>query len=491
MRDADTQVEEGEVDTAEPQPTKVYIRGFDHNWKPADLRNYVREAAYGVDAQFKRIEWINDTSANLLYETDDAAIEALGLFSADGIVGERLEEREAKKAEAHPDSSLVVRQAVVGDVKIERAAQYSKFYLHNPAYDPSERKRKRHDDHRERAVYRKREGYDRRRNDNQEQPFDVNLYDDDDDSAMQTRRRSASSGSGVASSRHSRRQLAHDDVDLFAGKQSGRLRGARSASPGRDGDGRYGFAENEGASKRQAPRAISPPASRASQSLNNRVARDVMKTELFPNRSSNNDLFPSKRQHTLGDNNSNNDLLSSRGATTADRSRPRDLFPSSPSHRRQDAQDMKLIDVAEQIGKYHLDSNTGSDRPDPHAYQPPGRAPSQTRIGASRGGDLFSRVSGGPGTKSSERGRLRAQEESPGFSFKGAAGLGAGSDAPSGNGSSGFSIRGASKEKVENPLVKELFPIKAGAGSGNGKDLFDGRIKGRGRGKRMGAGDLI
>lgn len=42
------------------------------------------------------------------------------------------------------------------------------------------------------------------------------------------------------------------------------------------------------------------------------------------------------------------------------------------------------------------------------------------------------------------------------------------------NDSGGFSILGASREKVENPLVKELFPTRSG-----GKNLFDGRIKGR------------
>jgi hypothetical protein len=54
---------------------------------------------------------------------------------------------------------------------------------------------------------------------------------------------------------------------------------------------------------------------------------------------------------------------------------------------------------------------------------------------------------------------------------------------------SGFSILGASRERTQNPLVKELFPLKSGGGEG-GKDLFDGRIKGRGAQRRR-AEDLF
>ncbi|KAF2722444.1 hypothetical protein K431DRAFT_345476 [Polychaeton citri CBS 116435] len=483
MRDVQAQAEEGEVDTSEPQPTKVFLRGFDHFWKPNDLRNYVRDTAKSVDELFKRIEWINDTSANLIYETEDAAAEALGLLSVDEVLGETLQEREAKRPESHPESQLYVRQAVVGDVKMEKAAQYSKFYLYNPQFDPSERKRKREEDHRQRSVYRKREGYGRRRH--EEEPFDVNLYDDDEP-ATQPRRNSVSSGSADARPKHPRRKLAYDDEDLFASKQTGRLRGARSASPNRDGDGKYGFAENEGATRRQTARAVTPPLARGSRNLDNRVARDVLKTELFPNKGSGPDLFPNKSRLTTG---GEYDLFPGRSNSTARQGRPREgAFPSSPSHRRQDAQDMKLIDVAEQIGKYNLDGAVEPSLQGSRTYREvTGRAPSQTRNGAGKGSDLFSRVTGGPTAKSSDRGRLNGQDP-PGFSFKGAATGGNRSQGASG--AAGFSIRGASREQVENPLVKELFPLKAGTDRG-GKDLFDGRIKGRGRGKRMGADDLI
>lgn len=56
--------------------------------------------------------------------------------------------------------------------------------------------------------------------------------------------------------------------------------------------------------------------------------------------------------------------------------------------------------------------------------------------------------------------------EDTGFSIKGA-------------GENGFSILGASRERTQNPLVKELFPLKA-TNSEGGRDLFDGRMKGRG-----------
>lgn len=60
----------------------------------------------------------------------------------------------------------------------------------------------------------------------------------------------------------------------------------------------------------------------------------------------------------------------------------------------------------------------------------------------------------------------KTADDHPGFSIKGTA-----------KATSDFSILGAAKEAPVNPLVKELFPMKSG---NTGKELFDGRIKGRG-----------
>ncbi|KAI7176648.1 hypothetical protein KC324_g9794 [Hortaea werneckii] len=95
------------------------------------------------------------------------------------------------------------------------------------------------------------------------------------------------------------------------------------------------------------------------------------------------------------------------------------------------------------------------------------------------GESSYGRLQNGPSLSNSQ-----PEDDGPGFSFKGA-----GKNADSG----GFIFKGASsKEKTENPLVKELFPLnKSGAGGrSGGKDLFDGRIKGRGNQRRR-AEDLF
>jgi hypothetical protein len=149
-------------------------------------------------------------------------------------------------------------------------------------------------------------------------------------------------------------------------------------------------------------------------------------------------------------------------------------------------------EVATAIGQYNLDGAYEFD--DTDAYPGPsraGRKPKSTDAPNNAGRDLFARVSGGPQGSSSNNnsnGRLRESDQSSsrdqGFSFKGA---GAGKAEP------GFSILGASESNNSNNrerganLAKELFPHRAGASNGRseapngGRDLFDGRIKGRAR----------
>jgi hypothetical protein len=154
-------------------------------------------------------------------------------------------------------------------------------------------------------------------------------------------------------------------------------------------------------------------------------------------------------------------------------------------------------EVATAIGQYNLDGAYEFNDADTYTYPGPsraGRKPKSTDAANNAGRDLFARVSGGPQGSSSSNvnGRLRENDQpsssrDQGFSFKGA---GAGKAEP------GFSILGASesngngsnnRERGAN-LAKELFPHRAGAnGNGRseapngGRDLFDGRIKGRAR----------
>ena len=266
-------------------------------------------------------------------------------------------------------------------------------------------------------------------------------------------------------SSHGRRKVRYDhvDTDLVASQANGRLRD-RSASPDRDGDGRYGFADD------QPQRQTAPPRAPRAGS-NNRGARDEIKKDLFADKQRSTPLT-NGNGHTNG--NDRPDLFAdrvSRPVTPRTQSKP-DLFAdrmNSATHRRQDARDLDVEQATSKMGQYHINNDGGSDfKAD--AYNRSDRKPK---------GDLFSRITGGPAVDKSY-GRLHDRPAGGDFSFKGASAQ---------DEDGGFSIMGASRAKAENPLVKELFPMKAGGGEKK-KDLFDGRIKGRGSGRRR-AEDLF
>jgi len=474
MNGVEEAAEEGEVDANAPERTKVHIRGVD-SFAPRDVRNFAGEH-YALD-QFQRMQWVDDTSLNLVYATEAAAEEALQALSAEEMV-DPLQLRAAKRLSTHPDVELFVRQAVASDVKIQNARVNSAFYLNNPQYDPETRfqdgRKRRFDDGRR---YRNRDydnDYKRRRMDvgdemysrrgSKDEPFNVDLYDDAPAAkpARMERKDSYSSGS-----EYGRKRVRYED-DLMPGKEDGRLRN-RSASPMRDGDGRFGFSDNQPRRRTARPRSPTPPRIRAGR--DNRAARDNIRKELFPEKKATNGTA-FMNGHTNGNTIELFPNLSSPPKA------PRELL-----HRRQDAHDLDreysqkhrdVVEVTKNFGRCNFD---GADEyQDAYAYSD--RPPRRSRKENEQPRDLFSRIDGGATAKmDSSYGRLRDRprssrgDDEAGFSFKGA-----------GNGGSGgFSILGASRDRAENPLVKELFPLKAGGGgSGGKKDLFDGRIKGRG-----------
>ncbi|KAI4851832.1 hypothetical protein E4T44_01891 [Aureobasidium sp. EXF-8845] len=281
-------------------PTKIHIRGLD-NLTTDNIRLFAGEY-YSLD-DFQRVEWIDDTSANLIYESEQAAQEALIALSdlPDGHNVAPLQMRSAKPLPSNPDTQLYIRQATLADKKAPRAHERSRFYLMNPDHDPRERKGDY--DNRKRGPRR-----DNRQRDEAPKPFDVDMYDDaveespalgydDEDDRRNTRRRDD-------------RPRRPRGGDLFAGKETGRLRD-RSASPVRDGDGRYGFDQEQPARRTARRRTISPvprkkdliPAARASKGpIELLPAKNTSKTfgldapvvstsppkrnrELFPNKS--------------------------------------------------------------------------------------------------------------------------------------------------------------------------------------------------------------
>ncbi|EPE09481.1 hypothetical protein F503_07257 [Ophiostoma piceae UAMH 11346] len=220
-------------------PTKVHIRGLDA-LTPDDIKAYITEhvgsGSKGVGSvPYDRIEWIDDTSANLLFSSEAvaaAALIALAAVQIDDVtrlpIGEALS---AKTYSAKPDevsAGLSVRLAVASDKKQVGAAARSRFYLLHPEYDPEERRRnqpnRRRRDDRDRDNYRssrrrddRGDVQDDREADIRNNSFDVNLYDDDGPSMAQRtsrddrRRRRSYSRSRSRSPRRSNR-----DKELFA-----------------------------------------------------------------------------------------------------------------------------------------------------------------------------------------------------------------------------------------------------------------------------------
>ncbi|KAK4103825.1 hypothetical protein N658DRAFT_493290 [Parathielavia hyrcaniae] len=298
-------------------PYKVHIRGLD-TFTPDDVKAYVAEH-YSI-SQFGRIEWIDDSSANLIFKSESIGQEALAAFAALEITDPTqlppLEDIPAKSFSQKPDSVLRVRFAVAADRKVSRAAERSRFYLLHPEYDPEERRKRgelgrgKYRDRDDR--YRRDRRNDRRRgsyDDEERNTFDVNLYDDDPSSLAKrtrrpsrTRRRSASSSSDTRRPERNREKgpfPANREKELFPAKRSGVGHGLRdrSASPVRDRDGDAEMDLDEDARAAAAMRSREK-----GRSIKERLSRGNTAKELFPSKDSNKpkELFPTKVSSSAG-----------------------------------------------------------------------------------------------------------------------------------------------------------------------------------------------
>ncbi|TKA71309.1 hypothetical protein B0A49_07208 [Cryomyces minteri] len=477
-------------------PEKVHVRGLE-NLTTADIKQFASEH-FPTD-QFARVEWIDDTSANIIYKTAEAASEALNLFtdpqSAPASIP-AFELRNAKQLSSHPNSTLQVRQASEGDIKAPRAHERSRFYLMNPDKDPRERRKEydgrrgrggRHRDERgERGDYQRRAFDDlehrRRKYEEKAVSFDINMYDDDSGaSAKEVPRghRSDSSPSLSSGETRQRRRVRVGDRardDLFMNKADGRLRN-RSASPIRDGDGRFGFNDDQPVRRTARRRSLSPPPAYRQRDPDPHPRQNVGK-----------ELFPGQAKSTTRASPApatDSDIIDLFPAKLSPHKRNRELFPHKTSlsnHRRSDALDAdETADLfSNRMSVPFVDGSTDAK---------------PTAGANAKSADLASRTS----ATSSSFGRLHnrpfdpdaAQPETQsGFSIRGSAT------------STSFSIKGAAREaapvkelfpKKELFLAKELFPkkelfpMKAGNA---GKELFGEKIKGRG-GPRRKAEDMF
>ncbi|KAI9806024.1 MAG: hypothetical protein M1833_004431 [Piccolia ochrophora] len=132
----------GLLETSGPTPHKVHVRGLD-NLRSSDIYAFATEHFPSVQAT--RLEWIDDTSANIVYDNPANAMKALNSFSIPSREESGLpplQPRPAKTAPTRPEARLEVRLAIIEDRKRPGARERSRFYLFNPDEDPGERRRR-------------------------------------------------------------------------------------------------------------------------------------------------------------------------------------------------------------------------------------------------------------------------------------------------------------------------------------------------------------
>ncbi|KAH8752150.1 hypothetical protein BGZ57DRAFT_752435 [Hyaloscypha finlandica] len=288
-----------DANALEPSPHKVHVRGLD-NLTTKDVRAFASQ--YFDSHKPSHIEWIDDTSANMVYETPEIAQEALVAFAAiqvaDLLQIPVLQTIPARAFPLHPQTNLQVRLAVVGDRKQAGARDRSRFYLFNPEYDPAERRKRA--DYRGGRRYRDREdgGYRSQRYDDREQKkrereadFDASLYDDDEAAVAKRSTRDAKNQGSSSGSESRGRESQRVRFGGAAGKElfpecvggaSGRLRD-RSASPLRESGGDQDMRDSHSALSRRQDTAASA----------NRLKAQMIKARLNEARSMK-ELFPQK-----------------------------------------------------------------------------------------------------------------------------------------------------------------------------------------------------
>lgn len=417
-----------------------------------------------------RIEWIDDTSANIVYRTPSIASKALNQFTlnpTDNDFSHALQLQVAKPFLSHPESSLEIRTALLTDQKRPRAYEASRFYMMHPEHDPREQRRQDrgnrigYDDYNKRRY--SHEEHRRRKKLDSHQGFSSTMYDDDTKSLLTgknrqlTRQNSYSTHSSVSS--HGERNAIGEKgaqlrrhIDSYRPGRHGRpglsLRN-RSASPGRENSDRDSVA------KRSVRRRTPPP--------------PYQTRDPFPNTHENygKELFPLKTVLDTKPIENGRDLTPNK---TSAANLKRELFPNKTSisnHRRSDAFD--AADETADIFASSLDLGI----------------PAKAEVSESRNdliGDLAK-------NHASTYGRLKSSDlelesltvevqEDVGLNIRGASKLQ----------DSGFLIRGSASDGNCIGTARELFP---GRTAGNaGKELFAERLEGRG-GKRNRAEDMF
>lgn len=231
-----------------------------------DIKAYIKGHFGVVD----RVEWIDDSSANLLFSSEPTARDAIAALSLVEIadpsalaVGESLP---AKPVEGRPEISLQVRFALHGDKKAVGAALRSRYYLLHPEHDPEERRRRQQDNrsrYRDRdGDYRRNGGRRRRDSDDEVERFEASMYDDAPP-VSRSRRDSEPEGGPRSYTAENRGK------ELFSGRRPGRN---RSASPVRGPTGDDLISQRASSTRNRTQ----------ARSIKDRLSADNSVKELFP-----------------------------------------------------------------------------------------------------------------------------------------------------------------------------------------------------------------
>lgn len=407
----------------EPQWEKVHLRGVD-DLSTDNIRTFASD--YYSDAD-PYVQWVDDTSVNLVYKDKTHARSAILSFSqqeitTDDVASNPFELRTAKPLVTNPGSMLTVRVAKMADRKKKNAHEASRYYLMHPESDPSDRIQ-RHRGRGEAGDYKRRRFDDRehrrrKHQDDRDDPtndFEASMYDD-------------------APSEKPERGRG----DLFSRVTKSR---ARSASPLANSNSMSDSENDRSRRKRPYRNRDSPPPRR--RGVNRGLELFDAPEDSGRMRSENPDMFSRRDKAPPSKPANMTSYEANQGVARQLRADLKAAQAQSParSHRRSRAIDSRVDeDLAERFGRKSLSLDSTK---------------SVTQQTHNTGKELF------------------AGESSNGFSIKGSA-------------SQGMSIKGRAEAKE---LFPDRFSTGNSGGKNSGKELFDQPV--RIRGARQRAGDLF
>ncbi len=390
-----------------------------------------------------RIEWIDDTSANIVFSAPAITLDALHHLSHDLPTPASLSPthlRAANTFSSNPETRLQIRMAFSTDQKRPRAHEASRFYMMHPEHDPREQRRR---ESSSRNYEYKRRRYDRdenrrRRGLDKNRSFSAGMYDDHPGSnGAGSRRASFSTHSSIFSSEerntHGESHVRGRRGDFY---RPGKLRASarasrdRSASPGQD-------LETRSVRRRTPLRAYQ---------------LDHTNPTLASN--SGKELFPSIAESNAHRNPNGRELFPNKKSASTLK---KELFPTKAlfsNHRRSDA-----FDAADETADLFASGLTVSK---PAIFSQRNPFPTSSSTSASKDGRLQSSEPR-PDSLSSD------VEEDNDLNIRGISKLQ----------NLGFSIRGAAADGA-----------RVGKVSNAGKELFAEKLQGRG-GKRNKAQDMF